>query len=75
MPHVLVWITIFATNLGPANYTMVTDPFPTKEACEKWNDVKVSVETPFPLIDMKAACIPESESPFNKKDGKKTTAI
>jgi hypothetical protein len=64
VPHVLIWITIFSTSFGSVPFTMITEPFPTLEACQEWDKVRIAeVQSPLAIADVQTACVPADKVP------------
>ena len=64
MPHVLVWLLVLAGPTGPVQVLVQSlEPFPTREACEAWDRVPLSIRASVRVVSSESLCIPRDPPP------------
>jgi hypothetical protein len=57
MPHVMVWLIVLAGAAGPVQIVVQSEPFATKEACEAWDKVPLTVRANAQVVSSESACM------------------
>jgi hypothetical protein len=64
MPHMLIWLIVLAGPAGPVQVLVQsTEPFATREACEAWDRVPLSIHATVQVVSSKSACVPRDPPP------------
>ena len=63
MPHVLLWLIVLAGPSGPVQVLVTSDPFPTREACEAWDRVQLTMQATVRIEGSESRCVPVDRAP------------
>ncbi|MBP6564056.1 MAG: hypothetical protein KA200_00425 [Burkholderiales bacterium] len=58
MPHVLFWLLVLSGPAGPLQVVIQSEPFPTREACEAWDRVPLSIRANAQVVSSESVCVP-----------------
>jgi hypothetical protein len=63
VPHVLLWLLVLAGPSGPVQILVQSDPFPSKEACEAWDRVQLTMQATTRILGSESKCVPAADMP------------